>query len=329
MRVTRRIFWLPIGLIAASALGSAPAPAQGPAASWPQRSVRVITPLGPGSGMDIVTRVFSERLAARWRQSVVVENRQGADGINAVNALLGDRDNHTLLFSFAGLISINPLIHDKLPYDPARDLVPIVSAVDSTLAIAVPGSLDVGTLAEFIALARAEPRRLNWAATAGLPIYVLGALQKNANIELVQVSYRDFTPAFQDLAEGRIQLMSTGINLLLAQTRAGKAKLLLVTNRERSPLAPEVPTAREAGYPDLTFDAVNGFYGARDMTADIKEKIAADVRAIAADPAVGQRLAATGAVIRSGTTADFLAAIEEQRAKVAAIHQAMGGKPAR
>lgn len=328
MRVTRRAFWLLIGLVAADALV---APVQAPAqttSSWPQRSVRVVTPLGPGSGMDIVTRVFSERLAARWKQSVVVENRQGADGINAVNALLGDRDNHTLLFSFAGLISINPLIHDRLPYDPARDLVPIVSAVDSTLAIAAPASLNAATLAEFIALARAEPRKFNWAATAGLPVYVLSALQRNAGIELVQVSYRDFTPAFQDLAEGRIQLMATGINLLLAQTRAGKAKLLLVTNRERSPLAPDVPTAREAGYPDLTFDAVNGFYGSREMTAEIREKIAADVRAIASDPAIGERLAATGAVIRSGTTADFVAAIEEQRAKVAAIHRAMNN-PAR
>ena len=92
-----------------------------PAPTWPQHTVRLITPLGPGSGMDVAARLFAERLSQRWGQPVVVENRQGADGILAVQSFLTDRDNHSLIFGFAGLISINPLIHgDKLPYDRAR-----------------------------------------------------------------------------------------------------------------------------------------------------------------------------------------------------------------
>ena len=103
------------------------------APAWPQHTVRLITPLGPGSGMDVVARLFAERLSQKWGQPVVVENRQGADGILAVQSFLTDRENHSLIFGFAGLISINPLIHgDKLPYD-VRDIVPVASAIDSTL----------------------------------------------------------------------------------------------------------------------------------------------------------------------------------------------------
>ena len=101
---------------------SSPSSAQSaPAPNWPQHTVRLITPLGPGSGMDVAARLFAERLSQKWGQPVVVENRQGADGILAVQSFLSDRDNHSLIFGFAGLISINPMIHgDKLPYDVAR-----------------------------------------------------------------------------------------------------------------------------------------------------------------------------------------------------------------
>src|SRR5262245_59032901 len=113
-----------------------------PAPSWPQRTVRMITPLGPGSGMDVTARTFAERLSQKWGQPVVVENRQGADGILAVQSFLSDRDGHSLMFAFGGLLSINPLIHgDKLPYD-VRDVVPVASAIDSTLALIVSSQLD-------------------------------------------------------------------------------------------------------------------------------------------------------------------------------------------
>ena len=108
---------------------------QAHAQTWPQRTVRVILPLPPGTATDIAARLFAQRLAERWGQPVVVENRQGGDGIPAVMSFLAARDNHTLMFSFAGVITINPLIHDKLPYDPARDLVPVASVVDNFFSL--------------------------------------------------------------------------------------------------------------------------------------------------------------------------------------------------
>jgi tripartite-type tricarboxylate transporter receptor subunit TctC len=142
--------------------------------------------------MDVAARVFAERLSQKWGQPVVVENRQGADGILAVQSFLSDRDNHSLIFGFAGLHSINPILHgDKLPYD-VRDVVPVASAIDSTLALTVSEATKVNTLAEFVALAKAQPGKLNWAATTGLPLYVVAALQKVAGIDITQISYRDF-----------------------------------------------------------------------------------------------------------------------------------------
>ena len=199
--------------------------AQTPA--WPQHTVRMITPLGPGSGMDVVARTFAERLSAKWGQPVVVENRQGADGILAVQSFLSDRDNHSLMFAFAGLLSINPLIHgDKLPYD-VRDVVPVASAIDSTLALTVSETAKINTLAEFVKAAKERPGQLNWAATTGLPLYVVAVLQKSAGIDITQIAYRDFSPAFQDFATGRVQLLATGINLLLP----GVAELVEVSVR--------------------------------------------------------------------------------------------------
>jgi tripartite-type tricarboxylate transporter receptor subunit TctC len=251
-----------------------------------------------------------------------VENRQGADGIPAVTSFLAARDSHLLLLSFAGIITINPLLHERLPYDPARDLVPIAPVSDNFLGVSVNAVLKAESLADLIRIAKAQPGKLNWAATPGLPYYILLALQKSAGIELTQVSYRDFAPAYQDLNQGRLHVAATGVPPLLPHHQAGTAKLVLVTNRERSPQAPEVPTAREAGYPDLTFEGTVGIYGWRDMPAEIRERISADVRAVVADPAFRARLAAGGTAARAGTSAEFAAAIEDQRAKIAAIHQA-------
>ena len=115
-----------LALLFATAMSCASMPAR--AEAWPQRPVKIIIPLPAGLGTDLAVRLFAEKLSARWGQPVVVENRPGADGIVAVTSFVTARDDHTLLFSFAGPISINPFIHDKLPYDPVRDLVPIASA---------------------------------------------------------------------------------------------------------------------------------------------------------------------------------------------------------
>jgi len=297
------------------------AQAQTAAQPWPQKTVRFIVPLPPGSGMDLSARLIAERLTERWGQPVVIENRQGADGIPAVTAFLSARDNHTFLFSFAGIVSFNHLLHERLPYDP-KELVPLAPAIDNFLGVSASATLKVNTLAEFIAAAKAQPGKLNYAATPGLPVYVLLALQRYAGIEMSNVPYRDFAPAYQDLTTGRLHVAATGVPTLAPHHQAGNAKLLFVTNRERSPQAPDVPTAAEAGYRDLTFEGVSGVYGWRDMAPEIRQRVVTDVATIVADPAFRARVVGVGTVPRRGTPEEFAAAVEEQRARITAIHDA-------
>jgi tripartite-type tricarboxylate transporter receptor subunit TctC len=289
------------------------------AETWPTRLVKIISPTPAGGGTDLAARIFAEKLSVRWGQPVVVENRLGADGIVAVTSFVNAHDDHTLLFSFAGPISINPLVYDKLPYDPLRDLVPIATAIDNFFAIAVSTPTGVRALHSFIEAARAHPEKFNWAATAGLPQFIFLALQKRAGLVLTQVPYRDFAPALQDFSENRIQVLVTALALLMPTIESGKALLLMTTNRQRSPLAPEVPTAEEAGFPELTFDGVVGFFGGRDLSVARRDRIAADIAAVAESPEISLRLRAVGVAVRVGTPAQFSAAIEEQRAKVREI----------
>jgi tripartite-type tricarboxylate transporter receptor subunit TctC len=301
------------------------APAQAPAQSWPQKTVRFIVPLPPGSGMDLSARIVAEKLTERWGQPVVVENRQGGDAIPAVVAFLSARDNHTFLFSFGAVVTFNHLLHERLPYDP-KDLVPVVPVIDNFLGVSVTAVLKTNTVADFVAAAKAQPGKLNYGVTPGLPVYAMFALQRQTGIELANIPYRDFAPAYADLNAGRLHAASTGVPTLVPHHRAGTAKLIMVTNSVRSPQAPDVPTAREAGFPNLTFEGVSGIFGWRDMPAEIKQRVVTDVGTIVRDPAFRERVVAVGTVPRPGTSDDFAAAMEDQRAKIAAIHEAMTKK---
>ncbi len=302
------------------------APVSAQTANWPQRTVRLIVPLSPGTGTDVTARLYAEKLSLRWGKPVVVENRPGPDALVAVNALMTARDEHTLLFSFGGPVTINPILNDKLPYDPELDLVPIVSASDSFLAIAVSASLNINSLVELQQRARAEPGKLNWAATPGMPQFAFAGYVTAAGVDMTYIAYRDFNPALQDVAEGRITAVATGLLPLLAVAQSGKVRILAVTNRQRSPAAPQVPTSGEAGFPAVVAEGFQGFFGWRDMPAELRDRIAADVRAVAPDmPA--ERMSGLGQVVRVGTTADFLAMIKDQRSRVAAVVKAGGVKP--
>ena len=187
-------------------------------------------------------------------------------------------------------------------------------------------SLNINSLSELQSRARAEPGKLNWAATAGMPQFAFAGFVAAANIDMTYVAYRDFNPALQDVAEGRISAVATGLLPLLALNASGKVKLLAVTGRTRAPGAPDLPTAVESGFPDVVAEGFQGFFGWRDMPVELRDKIAADVRAVAPEmPA--DRLTGLGQMVRVGTTADFSAMIADQRRRVEAVVKAGGIKP--
>src|SRR5262249_8510573 len=157
--------------------------------------------------------------------------------------------------------------------------------------------------------------------------YLFASFLRSAGLDMIMVPYREFNLAFQDLAEGRLQVALSTLGSVLPHVQAKKVRFLAVTNKTRPPIAPEVPTAVEAGYPALAFEGLFGFFAPRTRPPGGRDRTAADVRGVAGEPAIADRLAAIGQVARGSTPAEFAAAIEEQRAKLADIVKLIGAKP--
>jgi len=295
------------------------------AQSWPQRPVKFVLPLGPGSGTDIGARLISDRLAARWGQPVVIENRPGGDGMVAISAFVGARDDHVLLFSPSSSFTAHPYLHENLPYKPS-DLAPIARFSNTIISIAVPRSLRLDTLAQLFELARAQPGKLNWAGTTGATDFIFAGLAKRAGAEMTKVPYRNPVEAANDLGEGRVQAYASALAIVRPQLEAGKIRLLAVYNSVRAPTAPDIPTVAEAGFPEMTMDGLVGLFGPPEMPLDLRERIAGDVQA-ESDASVAERLLTTGQILNTGGPAEFDAAVEEQRAKIAAIAKELAIKP--
>jgi len=298
------------------------------AQTWPQRTVKFVVPLGPGAGADLSARLLADRLTKHWGQPVVVENRPGGDGVIAINAVLSARDDHVLLYGPASSFVGHPYTLDKLPYDP-RDLLPVARVSSTVVCIAVPASLKIGSLKELTAMAREQPGKLNWATVTGVTDIIVAGYLKSAGLDMAKVSYRDTVSALNDLVEGRIQLYSAAYAIMRAQAQAGRIRLLAVQNRSRAPGLADLPTVAEAGFPELSFDGLVGLIAARGsgMTDALRERIAADVKAVIADPVITERLTATGQIVSPGTPAEFAAAIDEQGANLAVAARALGIKP--
>jgi tripartite-type tricarboxylate transporter receptor subunit TctC len=322
MRSVPRSFVLVLSVLATLVAHSAPSAAQ----AWPQRPVKFVVSLGPGSGVDIGTRLLSDRLSARWGQPVVVENRPGGDGIIAIASFLSARDDHILLASPTSSFTAHPYLHDNLPYR-ASDLLPIVRVSNTFITIAVPASLNVSSLADLMAMARSQSGKLNWAGTTGaLDFSFAGFLQSNG-LNMTKVPYRNPVEAANDLAEGRVQVYEAALAIVRPQLEAGKIKLLVVTNSVRAPTLPNVPTATEAGHPELAFDGLVGFFGPPGMPLDLRERIAADVRAVT-DAIIESRLIMTGQMVNLGGPVEFATATEQQSARIAEIAKDLGIKAA-
>jgi tripartite-type tricarboxylate transporter receptor subunit TctC len=294
-----KALWATLALVI---VASSP-PLSGPCAAadtWPSRPVHFIITLGPGSGVDIGARLFADKLSARWGQPVVIENRPGGDGMVAISSFLGAKDDHTLLVSPVSSFTAHPYFHDKLPYDP-RDLIPVARISKTVVAVSVPTSLNITSLKELDALARAKPGQLNWTTATGFTDFVFAGFLHTVGLKMAKVPYKNPAGAAADLAAGVIQVYMPAYAIVRPQVEAGAVKVLAVTNRERAPAIPDVPTAIEAGYPSLEFDGLVGLFGAPGIADDVRAKIADDVRAAASDPEIVKRMTATGQIVSPET----------------------------
>jgi tripartite-type tricarboxylate transporter receptor subunit TctC len=295
------------------------------AADWPTRPVRLILTLGAGSGTDIEARLLAERLTQRWGQPVIVDNRPGGDGLVAINAFVSAHDDHVLLCAPSSSFTAHPFLHDNLPYKPS-DLVPITRISNTLISISVPSGMNVASLGDLVALARAQPGKLDWAGVTGAHEFVFGGWLKRAGLNMVEVPYRNPVDAANDLAENRVQVYSSALAIVRPQLEAGRIKLLAMANTVRAPSQPNVPTVAEAGYPELALDGLVGLFGPSGMPLELRQRITADIRAVA-DATVADRLSVTGQIMNIGGPEEFGRSIDEQRAKVAAFAADLGIKP--
>jgi tripartite-type tricarboxylate transporter receptor subunit TctC len=300
---------------------------QAQAQPWPQHAVKIIVPLGPGAGVDITARLLGDRLATRWGQSVVIDNRPGGDGTVAITAFTGAQDDHTLLMSPTSSFTHHPWLYDKLPYDPL-DLVPIARVSNTIVAIVVASTSSINSLADLVTMARAEPGKLNWATITGFFDFMFEAFLKKANLQMARVPYRNTVQAANDLAEGRIHVMMAAYAIVRPLVDAGKLRILAFTARERAAAALDVPTAAEAGEPDLSIEGLVGLFGTRNLPGAAAGRIADDVRDLLTDATIVSRLTATGQVVNFGTAAEFSAAIDLQRTRAAEAGKLLGKNPA-
>ena len=288
--------------------------------------MRFIVPFGPGAGADIGARLFAEKLQVKWRQPVVIENKPGSDGIVAIRAFLGANDDHVLMFGRSGGFVVHPFMYTKLPYNQA-DLIPIARVSNTILAVAVKQDAQYNNIKEFTEAARAAPGTFNSGLVQGITELTFWGYQHHEKLQITQVPYRDINLAPVELGEGRIQVVMSALAVVQPQWRAGRIKLIAVTNKNRAKAAPEVPTAREQGYPSLEIEGMAGLFGLRSMSEQLKEKIAADVREVTADGSISERLETTGQIVNIGGPKEFASSIAEQSANVAAVVKAIDFKP--
>ena len=321
-------------LIMARALAIAPTlfvilaalPTTASAQTWPQRPVKFIIPLGPGAGADIGARLLSERLPARWGKPVVIENRPGGDGLVAIQAFLTANDDHTLLYSPSGNFTVHPFQYERLPYAPA-DLLPIARVSNTVIGVGIPGNMGVATLKEWVDRARAQPGKFNAAVVPGITEFTFDYFVKTAGLQLTKVPYRDIVQAATDVGEGRLQIYMASYAILQPQTEAGRIRTIVTTGRERASILRQTPTRIESGFPALEVEGLIGLFGPKGMSAELRQKIAADVMEAAKDPVIATRLNSTAQLVNPGGPKELGEDVERQRAQIARIAQELGIKP--
>lgn len=296
----------------------------GSAAAWPDRAVHLILPVPAGSASDFTARLFAERLSVRWAQPVVVENRPGADGVIGVAAFVNAHDDHTLLFAISAVATVHAVQNENLPYDPIEDLLPIAPVSEIVLAIAASEKSGIHSLEDLVRSARAAPGKLNWASSPGLPPLIFGAFIKGLGLEMVSIFYRDLAPAVQDLGEGRLDVYVHALSVLIPQAQSGRVRVLAVASQQRAPAMPDVPSVTELGFSELSMEGLCGFFGPRGMAAATRERVAADVLAIANEPRIQERLAVIGQAARPGTTAEFAAFLADNRKRLMIVAKTAG-----
>ncbi|MDB5571006.1 MAG: extra-cytoplasmic solute receptor BugT [Hyphomicrobiales bacterium] len=294
------------------------APGLAAAQTYPARAIKFIVPFPAGGPADTLGRVFAEKLSAQIGQPVVIENRGGAGGVTGVGVVAkAEPDGYTIGIGSSGSLAINVALKEKMPYDPVKDLTLITQAVSAPELFVVSPALNVNSLTDFIARAKAEPGKLNFASTGpgGMPHLASELLKLTAKIDMVHVPYTGAAPAVNDLMGGHVNAMFADVPVLLGAVQSGKLKALAVGSKIRVPVLPDVPTTTEIGLPQVEADNWYGIVAPAGLPADVSAKLVAQSVAALRSSDVKDRLEKQGFGVVASTPAEFSAYVtyETQR----------------
>jgi tripartite-type tricarboxylate transporter receptor subunit TctC len=299
----------------ASAAPILAAPAGLRAQAWPTRQIRMIAPYPPGGGVDTVARAFSEKVAPRIGQTIVVDNQPGAGGVIGGAALArSPADGYTLMVGSMVDYSIAPYFHQGLTFDMARDFVPIVEIGNGTVGVLVTPSLPANNVQELIALAKSKPGQLSYASSGfgGLIHLNYEMLKQMTGAEMTHVPYKGTTQFQADLYEGRVQVSIDNVLAHLPHIASGKVRCLAVTAKVRSPLLPDVPTMAEAGVPGFESATNYTLFALRGVSPDITKKLNETGNEAIRDPDFRERMLKLGIVPSGGPQADVQAKLPNE-----------------
>ena len=293
---------------------------------YPARAIRIVVPFTAGGLTDILARGMGERLSSAWGQSVVIDNRPGADGIvGAQIAAKAAPDGYTLVMigiSYAA----NPSTHRTLPYDTLRDFAPLINLVDAPMALAIHPQLKVNSVSELVSMARAKPGQVSYASggngASQHPTAVLFEIMSKT--ELHHIPYKGAAPALIDLLGGRVDTMFAPLAASTQHAKAGRLKVLGVTSAKRVSLDPDVPTIAEGGVPGFEARAWFGLAAPAGVPGEIMLKINRKIDAQLRDPAFVEKLAVIGTVPIGGTSEEFAAFVRKEMTKYAAVVKKAG-----
>lgn len=267
-------------------------PAGALAQTYPSRTVRIIVPYPPGGGVDGMARPLADQLSKRWGQPVVVENKAGAATIIGAEFVAKSApDGYTLLLTSESTITSNPHIYSNLPYDPIKGLAPVTQLIGlPQMAVAHP-SVSANSLGDLVALAKANPGKLNYGSygSGSQPHLLYEGLNAQAGIRLTHVPYKGIAPALQAVLAGEVQLTMAGASVARGHIQAGKLKPLAIARQVRLALMPNVPTLREAGFPDIDPQSWFGLFTTGGSPREAIDRIYTDVAVVFSEPEFRER----------------------------------------
>jgi tripartite-type tricarboxylate transporter receptor subunit TctC len=276
--------WRTLSALACGLVLAAP---QGHAAEYPGRPIKLIVPYAAGGPTDVLGRMVGDYLGRDLKQTVVIENKAGAQGaIGAEAAARSEPDGYTLFFTAASLFVLNPLLYKKLPYDPDKDFRMLEVITDIPMIMEVHPSVPAKTVAEFVAYAKQNPGKLNFgSAGTGGTTHLAGEMFKlMAGVDMVHVAYKGAGPALTDLLSGNIQLMFDTLGTALPPVKGGLLRPLAVSSAQRIAELPEVPTMAESGYPEYAVSVWYGVAAPSKVPDDVLQKVKASLdRALSDD----------------------------------------------